>query len=114
MEEQSLDTVVRLALAEDLCEDFQGGYDALLRGNHSHLSDVTSDAIFTDERASVQVHAKSEGVLSGSKPFFSRQPFMYWEATIIFLIFLLILISWNAGFIIEKSLRGLRGKHLFE
>jgi len=70
MERQSLDAVVRHALAEDLCEDFQGEFNALLAGERSHFADVTSDALFTDEEADAWVHAKSEGVLSGSKAFY--------------------------------------------
>ena len=69
MEEQSLDVVIKHALAEDLCEDFQVGFQALLAGRHTSFSDVTSDALFADETADVLVHAKSEGVLSGSNPF---------------------------------------------
>ena len=69
MEEPSLDAVVRNALTEDLCEDFKGGFSVLLAGERSPFSDVTSDALFTDEEADAWVHAKSEGVLSGSKAF---------------------------------------------
>jgi nicotinate-nucleotide pyrophosphorylase (carboxylating) len=69
MEEASLDAIVRHALTEDLCEDFQGGFRALLAGDSISFYDVTSDALFTDEVADAQVYAKSEGVLSGSKAF---------------------------------------------
>lgn len=69
MEESSLDAIVRHALTEDLCEDFQGGFRALLAGESISFSDVTSDALFSDEVADAQVHAKSGGVLSGSKAF---------------------------------------------
>jgi len=69
MEEQSLDVVVKHALAEDLCKDFHEGFGTLLEGDRTSFSDVTSDALFADETADVLVHAKSEGVLSGSKPF---------------------------------------------
>jgi nicotinate-nucleotide pyrophosphorylase (carboxylating) len=69
IEEASLDAIVRHALTEDLCQDFQGGFRALLAGESITFSDVTSDALFSDEVADAQVHAKSEGVLSGSKAF---------------------------------------------
>ena len=69
MQEQSLDVLIKHALAEDLCDDFQKGFGALLADGKASFSDVTSDALFTDEKADVSVHAKSNGVLSGSKPF---------------------------------------------
>jgi len=69
MQEQSLDVLIKHALAEDLCDDFQKGFEALLADSKASFSDVTSDALFIDEKADVSVHAKSNGVLSGAKPF---------------------------------------------
>ena len=69
MEDVSLDAVIKHALAEDLCEDFEGGFSALLAGEKTPFADVTSDVLFSDEVADARVTAKSKGVLSGSKAF---------------------------------------------
>jgi nicotinate-nucleotide pyrophosphorylase (carboxylating) len=69
MEAESLDLIVKLALAEDLSVDYEKHYPGLLRGAHIDLEDVTSDAIFTDETGIAEVVTKSGGVLSGSKAF---------------------------------------------
>ena len=69
MQEQSLDLVIKHALAEDLCDDFNEGFASLLEHERASFSDVTSDAIFGNERADVAVVAKCDGVLSGAKPF---------------------------------------------
>ena len=69
MQEQSLDLVIKHALAEDLCDDFSEGFASLLDHDRASFSDVTSDAIFGNEKADVAVVAKCDGVLSGLKPF---------------------------------------------
>jgi nicotinate-nucleotide pyrophosphorylase (carboxylating) len=69
MQEQSLDLAIKHALAEDLCDDFSTGFGSLMDHDRASFLDVTSDAIFGNERADVRVVAKCEGVLSGLKPF---------------------------------------------
>jgi len=64
-----MDSIIKLALTEDLCDDFGSGFRALLDGEKPGFSDVTTDALFRDERADGWVTAKSEGVLSGEKVF---------------------------------------------
>ena len=69
VEAESLDLIVKLALAEDLSVEYEKDYPGFLRGAHIDLEDVTSDAIFTDETGIAEVVAKSGGVLSGSEAF---------------------------------------------
>jgi len=69
MDSESLDLIVKLALAEDLTGGYEKQYPGFLRGAHIDPEDVTSDAIFTDETGSAEIVAKSGGVLSGSEAF---------------------------------------------
>ena len=69
MESDSLDLIVKLALAEDLSPDYAKRYPQFLGGGELDAEDVTSDAIFSDEEGSAEVVAKSEGILSGSSAF---------------------------------------------
>jgi nicotinate-nucleotide pyrophosphorylase (carboxylating) len=66
----SLDVIIKLALAEDLCEDFESGFHSLLDdGVTPDFTDVTTDSLFRNESADGSVTAKSEGVLSGEMVF---------------------------------------------
>lgn len=69
MDSESLDLIVKYALTEDLARQFGIQYRKLLRGEPAELDDITSDAIFTDERGRARVVAKSDGILSGSLAF---------------------------------------------
>jgi len=60
------------AVKSALCEDFgiQAENDlAFISEKSFQFLDITSDAVFTDEETEAIVFAKSEGILSGTKPF---------------------------------------------
>ncbi|MCK4804354.1 MAG: carboxylating nicotinate-nucleotide diphosphorylase [Spirochaetes bacterium] len=69
MDTSPVDLAVKAALSEDLCADFSESLNDLLTGKRTDLIDVTSDAVFSDDKNEAVVISKSEGVLSGSAVF---------------------------------------------
>jgi nicotinate-nucleotide pyrophosphorylase (carboxylating) len=65
------DLIIRVALSEDLSPESLAAVEREARALVSSDSfiDVTSDAIFGDERGKARVVAKSEGIVSGALPF---------------------------------------------
>lgn len=69
MKNDPVGIIISQALCEDLCADFARGITGMLDGREPRFEDVTSDAVFGDERGEAQVIAKSSGILSGSVAF---------------------------------------------
>jgi nicotinate-nucleotide pyrophosphorylase (carboxylating) len=65
------DLILRVALSEDLSPECLAAVEREARAlvSASAFLDVTSDAIFGDERGEARVVAKSGGVVSGTQPF---------------------------------------------
>jgi nicotinate-nucleotide pyrophosphorylase (carboxylating) len=69
MELSPVDLVIRAALTEDLCEDFEKGIEIFQKGGAPIFTDVTTDAVFSDEIRVAHLISKSEGILSGAEVF---------------------------------------------
>jgi nicotinate-nucleotide pyrophosphorylase (carboxylating) len=65
------DLVLRVALSEDLSPECLSALERVARSlvSADAFTDVTSDAIFGNERGEARVVAKSEGIVSGTLPF---------------------------------------------
>jgi nicotinate-nucleotide pyrophosphorylase (carboxylating) len=63
--------ILRVALSEDLSPECLSAVEREARSlvSPDSFTDVTSDAIFGDERGEARVVAKSEGIVSGTLPF---------------------------------------------
>ena len=69
MDTSPVDLAVKAAISEDLCADFSESLNDLLTGKRTDLIDVTSDAVFSDEKNEAVIISKSEGILSGCDAF---------------------------------------------
>ena len=71
MNGDDLDLILRIALSEDLSPECLAVVDRETRAlvSAEAFTDVTSDAIFGDERGEARVVAKSGGIVSGTHPF---------------------------------------------
>jgi nicotinate-nucleotide pyrophosphorylase (carboxylating) len=63
-----LDLIIKSSISEDLCPFPEDRIEITIETRENELVDVTSDAIFGEEKGQARIVAKSDGVLSGCLP----------------------------------------------